>query len=294
MTKTLRSFWRDRKAASAVAFALFALPALMMVGAAIDYGRATGADAILKSAADAAALSAGQSAMMGSTASAAQRQTIAYNVVAASIGAAQPGSPNAPTPCASTSGNAGNLLIGTTEPLAGAVIAVTETEPLPGTFQVNLVATMCTQIMTFANVQTMSANVTSAAAYTGIGPNQTLEMALALDNTGSMVNDMPNLQSAAKTLVSVVMGAGNGSNVKVSVVPYVAAVNPGITDMTMIDTSAATRFSGSWFTWNSIAYFSNCTLNVGTGATTNSGSSNSGDGADASGLKDLLPPSPPR
>ena len=144
---------------------------------------------------------------------------------------------------------------------------------------------------------TISATATSSTGGV-VASNKTLEMALALDNTGSMTSDMQNLQNAATSLVNTVMGAGNGSNVKVSVVPYVAVVNPGImstittatsTDMTMVDTTATTYFNASWFRNSWIAYNTGC-VQSWSGSNPNSGTSNSGDAGDASDFMELISP----
>jgi len=78
---------------------------------------------------------------------------------------------------------------------------------------------------------TISASATATTTGT-ISSNKTVEIALALDNTGSMSADIGNLQTTATNMVNTVMSAGNGSNVKFSVVPYVATVNPGLSSVT--------------------------------------------------------------
>jgi hypothetical protein len=112
-----------------------------------------------------------------------------------------------------------------------------------------------------------------------------------------MSADIQNLQTAATSLVNTIMTASNNNsagNVKLSVVPYVAAVNPGLTDMTMVDTTAASPYNGMWFTWAWIASVKGCTLNWGSGGggtSSGPGGSSSGDAAaDASDLRDLLNP----
>jgi hypothetical protein len=85
-----------------------------------------------------------------------------------------------------------------------------------------------------------------AEAKTGGGRGKVLEIALVLDNTGSMRDDMAALRSAARTLVTTVMPA-TGESVKMAVVPYVGAVNPGVANLSMawMDTAAESRWHGA-------------------------------------------------
>ena len=93
-----------------------------------------------------------------------------------------------------------------------------------------------------------------------------LEVALALDNTGSMSNNMDDLKTAAKNLVQTVLNGGGGA-ARVSIVPYVAAVNPGLTDSTSIsnyiDTTALNPWVGNWERYAWLTWRNNCSLLTG-------------------------------
>lgn len=97
----------------------------------------------------------------------------------------------------------------------------------------------------------MTFSATARATTNGVTMVRPLEMALALDNTGSMSANMADLKQAAKTLVQTVMNGGGGGGARVSVVPYVAVVNPGLTDTASvanyIDTTAVNPWNGSWY-----------------------------------------------
>lgn len=90
-----------------------------------------------------------------------------------------------------------------------------------------------------------TASLTAAAeASAGEG---TTEVALVLDNTGSMTNDMAALRKAATDFTNTLFdqaGSGGGSALKMSVVPYVTAVNPGRMNLGM--SSVDTRGDSAW------------------------------------------------
>jgi hypothetical protein len=130
----------------------------------------------------------------------------------------------------------------------------------------------------------------STAQTTGVSSAAPLELALALDNTGSMSNNMDDLKTAAKTLVQTVMSAGQNGSVRVSVVPYVAAVNPGLTDMSMIDTTAGSPWNGDWYVWAWLTQANNCSLNWGSGGGGGGGGAGTGGTGDANDLIDLINP----
>ena len=252
-------FARSRSGATALIFGLAFVPSMFALGAAIDFSRATIAKSRLQAAADAAVLAAGSQPKLTRQA----REEIARNKVMANLGAR-----------ASQLG-----------------VTVAETEPAAGVYQVTVNASVKTSVMKLALVETISVSVTSEAKTTG-GGSDPIEIALALDNTGSMRDDMPALKQAAKTLAQSAMSNGVNGKVRVSVVPYVAAVNPGLTDTSMIDTRASSIYSGSWFTYAWLARDKNCTPNWGGGGGgSGPGGGNSGDtSGDANDIIDMLNP----
>jgi Flp pilus assembly protein TadG len=97
-----------------------------------------------------------------------------------------------------------------------------------------------------------------------------IEVALVLDNTGSMANDMPALRSAASELATDLMSL-DGDSVKVALVPFVAQVNIGnqASHMAWMDEAGTAPYNGELFEDRSIAYrssngTSNCTTNLST------------------------------
>lgn len=92
-----------------------------------------------------------------------------------------------------------------------------------------------------------------------------VEVALVLDNTGSMSNDMQALRDAASDLATDLFSL-DGENVSVALVPFVAQVNIGNQDshLDWIDQTGAAPYNGELLEGRSIAYrssggTSNCT-----------------------------------
>ena len=275
-------FVRDRRASVLPWVALASLPVLGIVGLAVDYSRASTGKAVLQNAVDAAALAIAQDSQSNPTSTATSRMAMALNVLT-------------------------NNLDPATQTLVKALptntVFVTESGSGDYTVSVPQVNFPLSVSRVFTNVFAPSVtgiNISASATATTTGTissNKTVEIALALDNTGSMSADIGNLQTTATNMVNTVMSAGNGSNVKFSVVPYVATVNPGLSSVTnywtMVDTTAVTPFNGAWFTWAWVAYEKSCVQNWGSGSggtSSGPGGSSSGDAADASDLKDLLDP----
>ena len=82
-----------------------------------------------------------------------------------------------------------------------------------------------------------------------------IEVALVLDNTGSMSADMPALRSAASDLVEDLLEI-DGDSVRVALVPFVAQVNIGNSQshMAWMDTAGQAAYNGELLEDRSIAY----------------------------------------
>lgn len=250
-------FGRDASGAVALMFALALGVVFTTVGVAVDYSRVSDAKAKLQLAADSAALAAARDA---STTTMSQRQETARQVVAAQfhIGPA----------------------------------TVTETEPAIGAATSYVVQATADIPLYFGGLVGMkSAQVGAQATAMAASNNDSYEIALALDNTGSMATVINDLRTAAGNFVNTVM---TSPNVKVSVVPYVAAVNPGITDTTMIDTKMDSAAHADWIRGSWVAYGLGCTPSwFGGGGSGGSGpgSSSSGDvGGSAIDMMEILNP----
>ena len=80
---------------------------------------------------------------------------------------------------------------------------------------------------------------------------QGLEMALVLDITGSMSSNgkISGLRSAAKNMIDVISDGADHTNIYISLVPYVAAVNIGNTHTTWLSDPATLSSFPSKQTW---------------------------------------------
>lgn len=224
MIKSLRRIRKDLSGNVATVFALATLPVLGLMGSAMDYSRATRVRDHLQHAADAAAL-AGANATDKADG---ERRTLATNVFNANI------------------------------KKLGDLYDVSFT-PNPRQDGMDVVAS--------AKVKNYVAAVLGKS-YTQVGVDanavvgtQDLELALVLDNTGSMSEEIADLKAAAKDLTQLVMRGGGKDSVRVAVVPYVAAVNPGTTEMKMayMDQNAQSRHHGQALEWRWVARRDHCT-----------------------------------
>ncbi len=95
-----------------------------------------------------------------------------------------------------------------------------------------------------------------------------LELALVLDNTGSMRDHMDELRTGANDLVRTLFdSAGSRTQLKIAVVPYVGAVNigNGPLQMTWMDTAADSRLHAEAIEWRYFGYELGCTYAPGGG-----------------------------
>ena len=194
------SFRADREGQVALTFALALLPSLLMVGAAIDYGRAVGKRASLQQATDATVLAISHNELS---------QT---STVAALTGPTQT--------------YLGGLLPGATIRSGGLTIATGNTKLCLAT-----TLSVPTTITAITNVATIP-----VGAYACAQPpsNNTIEVALALDNSGSMsesaggATKMAALMQGAQQLVDTLNPAGTTApKAAISIVPFTAVVNVG-------------------------------------------------------------------
>jgi len=269
-------FRGDSRGSVIVAFAIAAIPLMLMVALAIDYGRARAQRQLMQTAADAAALAAAQTAMLNGNTTQADRAKAAARAAAANLRASSFND----TTGAFTTASGVNGTVAETE-IAGASTG----------YRVTVTANVPAKLGGLVGLSSFTIRAAATAAFSGVGSGTTLELAMALDNTGSMMNDMAALRAAAQNLATTVFNAAGQTNAaRIAVVPYVAAVNPGLSDMSMIDTTHATAFNGIWFANGWMAYNAGC-IQSWSGSIPPAGSSTTGDsGADASDLIDLLNP----
>ena len=76
--------------------------------------------------------------------------------------------------------------------------------------------------------------------------NDPVEIALVLDNTGSMAPYINGLKSSTTSFAQTIFEAARNGNVKMAVVPFNGAVNPGLPHR-YIDQNGDAAFNGVWF-----------------------------------------------
>ena len=197
---------RSTRGTVAVIFALALLPMVGMVGAAVEYSRATNMKTHLQSAVDASALAAGRLAI-----------STGANVIAAA--ARREFDSNFKMPAGASVG----------------AFQLTQTAE-----QLDIVASASFPAL-FGGVLGIGTLDVSARAAVALGANR-LEIALVLDNTGSMaaLSKMSVLKQAATSLVDTVMQAkAQGNEVFISVVPF----NTQVKTATSNNTAAWLRFT---------------------------------------------------
>ncbi len=213
--KTISSFRAAERGQVSIFFATVAIPTLMMIGASLHYSHAVGVRTQLQIATDAAVLAATQ-------------------VTSGQLSAAQ---------AAADSAFAANM----NDVPGAASVVISKTTDGSGWHAEGSIDVK-TSFMQVAAIPSLTVKaVAEASAFAGGGA---IEVALVLDNTGSMLNDMTSLKTAATTLTNKLFDAAqNNSKFRMSVVPFVAAVNPGKDVMTdggnaMIDTLAKSKYNG--------------------------------------------------
>ncbi len=215
-TARLRTFWQNllslrncRRGNVSIAFAGAILPLIVAVGAAVDYSRANSARTAMQSALDAAGLTLSKDAQ---SLTEAQILAKANDVFKANY--------NHPE-------------------VKDVAVSATFTSPEAGSFRLNMSANGTVDTTFTAMWQPkMSINTTAQIAW---GMKQ-LELALALDNTGSMAssNKMTQLKLAAKDLLKTLQNAAKKpDDIKVAIVPFATDVNAGTSNV-----------NASWIRWD--------------------------------------------
>ncbi|NNE25137.1 MAG: pilus assembly protein [Rhizobiales bacterium] len=227
MVKRLaRQFGQDTRGNVALIFAAVAVPLFIGAGMAIDISRHGYHQRKLAVAADGAALAV---ARMEDGASQSEMLQIAQQYIDMNY-----------TRRDDLRGNQISLSVS----LANNVVTVNADVDVP------------TTITTLAGVYNMPARVTSEVTKGVLGT----EIALVLDNTGSMGNDgkIEALQSASDTLLDVLFNTITSTNkLKIAVVPFSAAVNVGTVNDTAawLDTAGDSTVSrinfenNAWHNW---------------------------------------------
>lgn len=208
-------FARSRAGNIAMFFGFAAIPAMMMVGGAVDFMNASRTKARLQGAADAAAMAA--MATRGQTN--AQREAVATNIFNQNVNAFH-----------STAGATATVSV------SAGVARVTSNYNMP------------TAMLKIAGWNSIALNVTSTVSATG----KKIELALMTDITGSM-NELRNgqvkldgLKLAAADLLGVLMPPTPvDDEVRVSLIPFANYVNAGQYATTVTGLAATRSVSGN-------------------------------------------------
>jgi Flp pilus assembly protein TadG len=196
--ESLSRFRRDRRGNVAPIFAIAMLPIVALTGTAIDYSRANAARTEMQAALDATALTMSKEAV-GLTQE--QLNTKATNYFAASF----------------ANLDAKNM-----------TVVPVLTTPQAGSFTLTVTASGSVDLR-FMGVFGQSSLPISSSAEVKWGIKK-LELALVLDNTGSMAQSskMTNLKTASHNLLTTLKNAAKKlGDVKVAIIPFDVTVKPG-------------------------------------------------------------------
>ena len=245
----LRRFVGDPSGAVAVIMGLAVLPVAGIVGAAVDYSRAGTVRAELQDALDAATLRSAHEQQLSDADL--NRQIRAH--IEAMLGNRYGAGPITLTVARNTGDN---------------LLETRATVSVP------------TTIMSVMGFRTITVGVESAVT----AEYAALEVALVLDNTGSMANRMGDLRRAAQDFVDIVTERGRSDQIRVGIVPYVASVNIGNRPemRRFIDTGGHARFHADLIEWRWLAKFDWCSWSGGGGGGPNW--DNSGGGQDGASV----------
>ena len=205
----LARFFKDRRGGVAPLLGLAIIPLMGFMGAAIDYGRANAMRSAMQSATDATALMLSKEAS-GLTGEALGQKTQEYF----------------------------NAVFNHPE-VQNVQLTPTLSQPQPGNYSLTLTGSMTVNTLFVSLLGQPHINIfTSSEVLWGI---KKLNLALALDNTGSMSSSgkMTALKEAAHNLLTTLKTAEKTpGDIKVSVVPFATDVNVGTGNV-----------SSSWIDW---------------------------------------------
>ncbi|MEQ1711866.1 MAG: TadE/TadG family type IV pilus assembly protein [Hyphomicrobium sp.] len=229
-------------------FVLLLIPILGAAGVAIDYGRAVAAETSLQAAVDSAVLASRSGGLTNET---------AIKAKAAAFFATN------------------------SHQMHGATIKAVDVTVIDNVIDMQVHAAMPTTLSVVLGRDQLDIRVKAKAA----AATEDVEIALVLDNTGSMRDFMDDLKTGAKNLVEAVHKTSTStSKLKIAVVPYVGAVNigNGPVQMGWMDVAGdADRHAANLEGW-SFGYEEGCSYS--------GGGSSSGPGTGATGsLFDLMP-----
>lgn len=189
--RLLTGFLRDRRGNVAITFGVALLPMLLAVGTAVDYSRAASVRSSIQAAADAAVLAASRDGMRKTDA---ELAVIARQFFDANF-----------TP--------------------GSDVTITTFNPVraPNTVTLTVAGEVKTAVMGIAGVDAMPISTVTQS----IWGSRIIEVALALDTTGSMLSNgkLTELKAAVKDLLSILNKASvETGDTRVAMVPFATQV----------------------------------------------------------------------
>ena len=227
-TTKRRSWLRDRSGNVAMMWALMGTVLIGLIGITVDFTRAQSIRNAMQNAADGAALVAERSSNLSMEA----RTAAARAFFDAEVG-----------------DMVSNVTFNVVQ-LSDGGHRVTASMPMP---------------MSLARIISDNAWTLAVAAEAQANASPPIEVAMVLDNTGSMANDMQALRDAASDLADDLLSL-DGDTVRVALVPFVAQVNIGNeqSHRAWLDQTGAAPYNGELLEDRSIAYrsssgTSNCT-----------------------------------
>ena len=227
MSKVSRAAWlrfaRDTRGNAAILFGLAIIPIVLIVGVAVDYGRAITVRGAMSDAADAAALAIGSWTNLTNAELEKKAQQFYQANYASSL----------------SSDIKSDFKVN----FVGDDIVVTATASVPTTF------------LRLANLNSLDIGTTNTITTR----QRNIELALVLDTTGSMANSgkMSAMKAAAKAMVDDLFGKQSVSDtLDISVVPFAAAVNVGKDnrDAAWLDTNAKSAVASEDFQGSANAF----------------------------------------
>jgi Flp pilus assembly protein TadG len=213
----------DCRGGVALIFGLSLVPLIGITGAAVDYSNATATRARLAQASDAAALAAAKATNL----SKADRDKLARKVF---------------------DSNLGDVSV---EGITFKIVDIASGVRVEATGDVKA---------NFLPVIGIKKQVVDVASEVKRGEGL-VEVALVLDNTGSMVKDMVSLKTASgKFIDTLFSNSPDAGSMRVGIVPYVGAVNPGRANLGMssIDSFAEAPYHAAILKGRQVAWLANC------------------------------------
>ncbi|MGH6770305.1 MAG: VWA domain-containing protein [Xanthobacteraceae bacterium] len=206
----MHAFRASQRGNVAMTFALATIPMIGFVGAAVDYSRGNLAKAAMQAAVDSTALMLSKDAQNLTTSQLNQKASDIFKALFTRLD------------------------------VTGITVTPTYTNPSGGNYKLTVAATgkVATSFTKVIGQQNLNIDVSSQVLW-GM---KKLELALALDNTGSMAssNKMTELKKAAKNLLMTLKTAAKkDEDIRIAIIPFAREVNVGTSNI-----------NATWLRWD--------------------------------------------